>query len=82
MLASLDPILIDLALLFGLSVAVIVGFHRLRLPPVVGFLAVGAVVGPRSLGLVSHQGLVDQLAEVGVVVLLFTVGMELSLQQL
>lgn len=82
MLASLDPILIDLALLFGLSVAVIVGFHRLRLPPVVGFLVVGAVVGPRSLGLVSHQGLVDQLAEVGVVVLLFTVGMELSLQQL
>jgi CPA2 family monovalent cation:H+ antiporter-2 len=81
-LASLDPILLDLALLFGLSVAVVVAFHRIRIPPIIGFLVVGAVVGPKSLGLVSHQAMVDQLAEVGVVVLLFTVGMELSLQQL
>ena len=52
------------------------------MPPQVGFLAVGALVGPHSLRLVRHPEMVDQLAEIGVVVLLFTVGMELSLRRL
>lgn len=74
----LDPILLDLALLFGLCIAVAMVFHRLRMPPMVGFLAAGALVGPNALGLVSHPDLVKQLAELGVVALLFTVGIELS----
>ncbi len=81
-LASLDPILLDLALLFALCVAVVLLFHRLRLPPIVGFLLTGAVIGPNALGLVRHQELVVQLSEVGVVILLFSVGMELPLRQL
>lgn len=81
-LASLDPILLDLALLFALCVAVVLVFHRLRLPPVVGFLLTGVAIGPNALGLVTHQALVEQLAEVGVVILLFSVGMELPLHQL
>ncbi len=52
------------------------------MPPIVGFLAAGALVGPNSFGLVAHVELVENLAEVGVVVLLFTVGMELSLPKL
>ena len=79
MLASLDPILLDLALLFALCVVVVLVFHRLRLPPVVGFLLTGVAIGPNALGLVTHQALVEQLAEVGVVILLFSVGMELPL---
>src|SRR5688572_20814421 len=82
MLANLDPILVDLALLFGLCVAVGVLFQRLRIPPVVGFLFAGALIGPNAFGVVAHRELVDQLAEVGAVVLLFSVGLELSMSTL
>lgn len=82
MLLSLDPILLDLALVFGLCVAVGVLFWRVRIPPMVGFLVAGAIVGPNALGLVTHQQLVVQLAEVGVVVLLFSVGLEFSFELL
>ena len=82
MLANLDPILVDLALLFGLCVAVGVLFHRLRIPPVVGFLFAGALIGPNAFAVVGHRELVDQLAEVGAVVLLFSVGLELSMATL
>ena len=70
--------LLDVTVLFGVSLAVALGFQRLRLPPVVGFVVAGALFGPRSLRLVSNEELVEQLAEVGVVVLLFAVGLELA----
>ena len=79
---GLDAILIDLALLFALCVAAVVFFHRLKLPPIVGFLVAGALMGPNALGLISQPELVEQLAEIGVVLLLFTVGMELSVRDL
>ncbi len=79
---GLDNLLLDLALLFALCVAVVVVFHNLKVPPVAGFLLAGALLGPNSFGLVKQQELVQQLAEIGVVVLLFTVGMELSLKEL
>ena len=84
MLAALDRDLLDLALLFGLCVATAIGFLRLRMPPAVGFVVAGALVGPYALGLVdeSRVHLIESLAEVGVVMLLFTVGIELSLRQL
>jgi CPA2 family monovalent cation:H+ antiporter-2 len=77
-----ESILLELALLFALCVAAGVVFQRLRLPPIVGFLAIGALVGPHSIGLVQHEETVQHLAEVGVVVLLFAVGMEVPLDQL
>ena len=82
MIAALDPVLMDLALLFGLCAGVAVLFHWLKLPALVGFLAVGALVGPNALGLVQERELVQSLAEVGIVMLLFTVGLELSWQQI
>ncbi len=81
-LASLDPILRDLTVLFALCVGVVLVFHRLRVPPIVGFLLTGPAIGPNALGLVRHRELVDQLSEIGVVILLFSVGMELPLRQL
>lgn len=78
-LVSAAPVLRELALLLGLCVLVAALFHRMKLPPIVGFVVAGALVGPNSLGLVHERELVDQLAEIGVVVLLFTVGLELSL---
>lgn len=79
---GLDEVLVDLALLFAVCVAVVVFFHRLKLPPIAGFLIAGALMGPNALGLISQPELVEHLAEIGVVLLLFTVGMELSIQDL
>ena len=81
-LASVDPVLIELALLFALCAAVVVVCWRIGLPPIAGFLVAGAVIGPSGFGWIQHRELVTQLAEIGVVVLLFTIGLELSLAKL
>src|SRR5687768_9571803 len=75
-------VLRDLLVLFGLGVAVVVLFHRFRIPPIVGFLITGVVCGPYGFGLIRGVHQVEALAEIGVVLLLFTVGIEFSIQQL
>ncbi|MEO5860171.1 MAG: cation:proton antiporter, partial [Pyrinomonadaceae bacterium] len=55
---------------------------RLRLVPIVGFLLAGVMIGPNALGLVRDQALVDATAEIGVILLLFTIGIEFSLEKL
>src|SRR5256712_468203 len=72
----------DLVVLFGASIAVVYGFNRLRLPAVVGFLVAGALLGPYGLDVVDNVARVEAFAEVGVVLLLFTIGVEFSLGQL
>lgn len=78
----LEQVLLELAVLFALCVGVAVTFHRLRLPPIVGFLVAGVFVGPHAIGLVQHEVMVRELAEVGIVVMLFAVGLEVPLPQL
>lgn len=56
--------------------------YRLKLVPIVGFLITGVVIGPNALGLISNQALVDATAQVGVILLLFTIGIEFSLEKL
>jgi monovalent cation:H+ antiporter-2, CPA2 family len=56
--------------------------QRLGLVPIVGFLVAGAVIGPHALGLVADREMADAAAEVGVVLLLFTIGIEFSLEKL
>ena len=72
----------DLLILFALSVVAALAFHRLRLPPIVGFLITGVISGPYGFGLIRNIADVESLAEIGVVLLLFTVGLEFSLQHL
>ncbi len=55
---------------------------RLKLVPIVGFLLAGVLIGPNALGLVRDQALVDATAEIGVILLLFTIGIEFSLEKL
>lgn len=55
---------------------------RLKLVPIVGFLIAGVVIGPNALGLVNDQEIVDATAEIGVILLLFTIGIEFSLEKL
>ena len=56
--------------------------HRLRIMPIVSFLVAGALIGPQALGLVRDQALIEAAAEIGVMLLLFTIGIELSLGRL
>lgn len=76
------PFLRDLVVLLLLSLAIVLVFQRIRQPPVVGFLAAGVVMGPHGLSLVVDVHQVELLAEVGVILLLFTLGMEFSLTAL
>ena len=55
---------------------------RFKLVPIVGFLLAGVLIGPNALGLVRNQELVNDAAEVGVILLLFTIGIEFSLEKL
>ena len=72
----------DLLLIFGLGVLVVVVFHRARLPPIVGFLVTGLLCGPFGFGLINGVEHVEALAEIGVILLLFTVGIEFSVEEL
>src|SRR5512146_3531463 len=68
----------------GLGLALVFGYlaTRLRLPPLVGYLAAGIVVGPFTPGYVADSGLASQLAEVGVILLMFGVGLHFSVRDL
>lgn len=74
--------LTDLAVIFVTAVGVVLALGRLGLPSVVGFLVAGVLVGPAGLGLVADSEKVAVLAEVGVALLLFTIGLEFSLGRL
>jgi CPA2 family monovalent cation:H+ antiporter-2 len=68
--------------LLGLSVGLIYFGLRLKMPAIVGFLVTGILVGPYGLGLISDPAQVESLSELGVVLLLFTIGLEFSIQSL
>jgi CPA2 family monovalent cation:H+ antiporter-2 len=75
-------ILRELALLAGVSLLINLGLRRLRVPSVIGFLVTGILIGPHALGLVREPETVRALAEIGVVLLLFAIGLEFSLPDL
>ena len=78
----MESLLRELFIIALLSTVVIFACSRVKIPPIVGFLITGAALGPSSLGLVRDLHTVDMLAEVGVVFLLFSIGMELSIGEL
>jgi len=78
MQTSLQPVLILLAA----AVLVVVVFRSLRLPPLLGYLIVGAAIGPHALGWIRDTAEVRNLAEFGVVFLMFSIGLEFSLPKL
>lgn len=75
-------LLSDLLIIFGLSIPVVFTFSRLKIAPLVGFLLAGILAGPFGLGLVREIENIEMLAEIGVVLLLFTIGIEFSLREL
>jgi len=82
MLLNIPSILTDVVVILALAIPVILVLHKLRLPSIVGFLLTGVIAGPYVLKLVTSQEHIDILAEIGVILLLFTIGMEFSLPNL
>ena len=72
----------DLVLILGFGVVVGAVFHRFKLPSIAGLIVVGLIVGPDGLGWISDRHQVEVLAEIGVALLLFGIGLELSLSKL
>lgn len=76
------PFFAEVASLLLASAAMAYLCHRLKITPIVSFLVTGALIGPHALGLVRDPALIEAAAEVGVVLLLFTIGIEFSLEKL
>ncbi|MEP6890609.1 MAG: cation:proton antiporter [Nitrospirota bacterium] len=74
--------LANLLVIFTASIAVVFVFHQFKLPSIAGFLVAGALIGPYGLNLISDIETVRALAEIGIVLLLFTIGIEFSLGHL
>jgi CPA2 family monovalent cation:H+ antiporter-2 len=72
----------DITLVLGLSILVLYVFHKLRIPLIIGFLLSGILAGPHGIGLVTDIHDIEVLAEIGVILLLFTIGIEFSLSNL
>lgn len=76
------PFLNEIVALFLVSVLIAYICYRIKLVPIAGFLIAGVIIGPNALGLVQDIELVDMLAEIGIILLLFTIGIEFSLDKL
>ncbi len=72
----------DLLILVAVAIPVVAVAQRLRVPTVVGFLLTGVAIGPHSLGFIPDAASVSGLAELGIILLLFTIGLELSVSRI
>ena len=72
----------DIVIIFAVSIGVNLLFNKMKLPTVVGYLLTGMLIGPHLLSLVTEKHEIEILAEIGVAMLLFTIGMEFSLKHL
>lgn len=75
-------ILYDILVIFGLSLVVGLLFSQIRIPPMIGYIVAGVIAGPSVLSLIHSPAQVDILAEIGIILLLFSIGLEFSFRQL
>ncbi|MEK6591266.1 MAG: cation:proton antiporter [Nitrospinota bacterium] len=76
------PLLRDLIIILAVTIPITFIFHKVRLPAIIGYLITGIVIGPYGIRLIFELDMVRTLAEIGVVLLLFTVGLEFSLTRM
>lgn len=76
------PLLNDFVIIFALAIFVIYVCQKLKISSVVGLLITGVLAGPNGLGLAKEVHNVEALAEIGIILLLFTIGIEFSLGKL
>jgi CPA2 family monovalent cation:H+ antiporter-2 len=75
-------ILKDIVIILALSTIVNLVFNKIKVPTILGYLLTGIVAGPHLLKLVSSQHQIELMAEIGIILLLFSIGMEFSLKHL
>ncbi len=76
------PLLTDLLVILVSAVPIAFVFQRLRQPVIVGFMITGILIGPYGLGFIRRLDDIEVLAEIGVVLLLFTIGLEFSMRRI
>lgn len=76
------PLLQDILILLGFSVMIVFVLQKIKLPSIIGFLLTEIIIGPYGLSLINEVEQVETLSEIGVILLLFVVGMELSIKRL
>ena len=74
----ISTVVVGLVLAFTLGALA----HRVRISPLVGYLLAGVVIGPFTPGFIADQGIANQLAELGVILLMFGVGLQFSMHEL
>lgn len=75
-------VLKDLMVIMAVVIPLVLFAQRLNFPSIIGFIVGGIIIGPNALGWVKETGSVEILAEVGIVLLLFTIGLEYSIEKL
>jgi CPA2 family monovalent cation:H+ antiporter-2 len=75
-------ILIDIAIIFAFATVVNFLFTKIKVPTIIGYLLTGIFVGPYLLGIINSAHEIEIMAEVGIILLMFTIGLELSLNHL
>ena len=73
---------LDLVIVYAVALAVIIAAGSIRIPPIIALIVAGALSGPSGLRFIQSPEDVDQLAEIGIVLLLFTVGLDFPMQEL
>jgi len=76
------PFFAEIVALLTISVLIAYLCYRIHIVPIAGFLITGVIIGPSALGLVEDLALINNLAEIGVILLLFSIGVEFSLEKL
>ena len=79
---SAPNFLTELVIVLTATISIVFVFQKLRLPSIVGFLLAGVIIGPHGFRLIQSVGQVELLAEIGLVLLLFSIGVEFSLEAL
>ncbi|MEN2994707.1 MAG: monovalent cation:proton antiporter-2 (CPA2) family protein [Thermodesulfovibrio sp.] len=72
----------SILIIFGISGGIIYILRRLKIPSIVGFLIAGTIIGPYGLGVIKNPHEVEIIAEIGVILLMFTIGIEFSIPRL
>ena len=80
--AGVTEFLSLLAILFGGGMISAWIMHKIHFPAIIGFILIGIIAGPFGLGLVKDTELINLLAEFGIIILLFVIGLEFSLKKL
>jgi len=72
------PLLKEIVIVLGISIVIILAFQKIKVPSILGFLMAGIIVGPSAFNLLSSTHEVELLSEIGIIFLLFIIGIELS----